>query len=76
MYPVFPIFFLIIALGAIFFYQRASHELTRVLMAVTATVCLIWGFAIAHWSIHLLCLALLLRFRSPSKIMQMVKIQK
>lgn len=61
--PVLPFVLLIVALGNLVLYQRATHELSRVLTACIAVTCLIWGFAIAHWSIHLLCLLLLLKFR-------------
>jgi len=63
MLPVFPLLLLSIAIGSILLYQRVSHELWRVLAAGTAIVCLIWGFAIAHWSIHLLSLVVLLKFK-------------
>jgi hypothetical protein len=74
--PMFPFILLIIALGSILIYQKTSHEVTRVLMAGSAIVCLIWGFAIAHWSIHLLSLILLLKLKSPSMILETVKINK
>ncbi|NJK99533.1 MAG: hypothetical protein HC910_02835 [Spirulinaceae cyanobacterium SM2_1_0] len=61
--PVFPLLLLILALGNLYLYQRADHELSRVLTAGIAVACLVWGFVIAHWSIHLLCLLLLLKFR-------------
>ncbi len=61
--PVFPLGLLILALLSLIVYQRATHELTRLLAAGIACVALIWGFAIAHWSIHLLSLLLLLKFR-------------
>ena len=63
MLPMLPISLLIIALGSIILYQKSSHELTRILAAVTAAVCLIWGFAVSHWVLHLLSLLLLLRFK-------------
>lgn len=63
MLPVLPISLLIVALGSVILYQKSSHELTRVLTAVTAAVCLIWGFAISHWLLHLLSLLLLFRFK-------------
>ena len=74
MFPMLAIVLLVVALGSIVLYQRASHELTRVLTAGSAIVCLIWGFAIAHWSIHLLCLILLLKFKSPAIILKAVQI--
>lgn len=66
MIPVLPLLLLVIALGNVFLYQRSSHDVYRVLTAAIIVVCLIWGFAIAHWSIHLLSLLLLFRFRQVS----------
>ncbi|WP_026079696.1 hypothetical protein [Spirulina subsalsa] len=63
MLPVFPLLLLFLALANIWIYQRSTNELTRVLTVATAAVCLIWGFAIAHWSIHLLSLLLLFKYR-------------
>ncbi|MEM9544120.1 MAG: hypothetical protein AAGA60_32125 [Cyanobacteria bacterium P01_E01_bin.42] len=60
----FPLLLLICALGNLFLYQRLTHDVYRVLTAAIAVVCLIWGFAIAHWSIHVLSLFLLLRFKN------------
>lgn len=62
--PLFPIVLLVVALINIFWYQRSAHELSKVLAAGAAIVCLVWGFAIAHWSIHLVGLLLLFKFRS------------
>jgi hypothetical protein len=47
------------ALGNIWLHRRITHDVYQVLTVVCAAVCLIWGFAIAHWSIHLFCLLLL-----------------
>jgi hypothetical protein len=76
MFPLFPLALLIIALGSIFAYQKSSNELTRMLAAGAAVVCLIWGFAIAHWSIHLLCLVLLLNLKVSQNLLQTVRIDK
>ncbi len=59
--PLLPLCLLIMALVSILFYQRTANDIYRALSAMTAIICLIWGFAIAHWSIHLLCLLLLYR---------------
>lgn len=59
--PLLPLCLLIMALISIWFYQRTANDIYRALSAITAVICLIWGFAIAHWSIHLLCLLLLYR---------------
>lgn len=62
MLPILPLLLLVVALGSIVLYQRTTNDIYQVLAAGTAIVCLIWGFAIAHWSIHLLSLILLFRF--------------
>lgn len=59
---------LAIAILSIYCYQSFDHEVAKVLAAATATVCLIWGFAIAHWGLHLLCLLILMRYRFPLKL--------
>ena len=64
--PVLPLGLLLIALAGIWYYQRTANDIYRVLSAIIAVVCLIWGFAIAHWSIHLLSLLLLYKFNSVS----------
>lgn len=83
MLALLPLLLLIVALGNVVLYQRASSELSRVLAVGTGAVCLIWGFAIAHWSIHLLCLLLLLQYKkllvlfpSNSVRVEPLKIQK
>ncbi|MBE9117640.1 hypothetical protein IQ249_17210 [Lusitaniella coriacea LEGE 07157] len=83
MLALLPLLLLIAALGSVIFYQRASNELSRVLAVGMGAVCLIWGFAIAHWSIHLLCLILLLQYKkllvlfSPNSVrVEPLKIQK
>ena len=72
----FSLCLLIIALGSILIYQRTSHELTRMLSCGCAIVFLIWGFAIAHWSIHLLCLLLLLNIKVSRNLLQTARINK
>lgn len=59
MLPAIPLSLLVVALGSIFWYRQTANDIYKVLAAVTAISCLLWGFAIAHWSIHLLCLILL-----------------
>ncbi|MBZ8178842.1 MAG: hypothetical protein SAL07_25185 [Oscillatoria sp. PMC 1051.18] len=58
--PMFPLL-LTIVVTSIIWYQKSSHELSRVLAAGAAIVCLIWGFAVAHWSFHLLSLVFLFK---------------
>jgi len=67
MLPIFPLVLLAIALLSGLWYQRARNDVYRVLAASIAAACCLWGFAIAHWSVHLLCLLLLvLRFNRLS----------
>ncbi|MDY7015468.1 MAG: hypothetical protein SVX43_18110 [Cyanobacteriota bacterium] len=63
---VLPLFLLTTAWYSILVYQRTSGELARVLAAGTAAVCLIWGFAIAHWSVQILGLLLLVQSKRLS----------
>ncbi|XLQ11323.1 MAG: hypothetical protein KPI85_07445 [cyanobacterium endosymbiont of Epithemia adnata isolate EadnSB Bon19] len=65
MLPVFPLLFFIISIGSILWYQRTDNDIFGVLAAASALTCLIWGLIIAHWSIHLVSLIMLLRFGSP-----------
>ncbi|MDR9405521.1 MAG: hypothetical protein RI580_19040 [Halothece sp. Uz-M2-17] len=64
--PILPLALLIVALVSIWNYQRTANDIYRVLSAMIAVVCLIWGFAIAHWSVHLLSLLLLYQFKTVS----------
>ncbi|OKH19762.1 hypothetical protein [[Limnothrix rosea] IAM M-220] len=52
-----------IAFVSIYLYQASEHEVTKVLAASMAAVCIIWGFAATHWGLHLLCLFVLVRYR-------------
>lgn len=63
--PMFPILLIVTALGSVFLYLRTSHEIYGVLAIGTAIVCLIWGLVVAHWSIHVVTLLLLFKFKSP-----------
>lgn len=76
MFPLAPLFLTILALISIFIYQKSSHEVTRMLTAGCTAIFLVWGFAIAHWSIHLLCLLLLFNFKVSQNLLQTVRINK
>ena len=65
MIPVFPLLFFVTSIGSVLCYQRTDNDIFWVLAAASAFTCLIWGLIIAHWSIHLVSLIVLLRFRSP-----------
>ncbi|WP_232214612.1 hypothetical protein [Rubidibacter lacunae] len=61
-----PIVLLILAFGSTLWYQRTANDIYRALAVSLTLPGLIWGFAIAHWSIHLFGLLLLLRFTRPT----------
>lgn len=43
-------------------YQRTNQDIYGVLAVSSSLVCLIWGFVVAHWLIHLLLLMVVLKF--------------
>lgn len=53
---------LLSAVGSIFLFLRASHEIPRVLAVGSAIFCLIWGVAMAPWPIQILVFMLILSF--------------
>lgn len=70
--PIFPILWSIIAAASIFWYQRTDNDIFWVLAVASAIVAFIWILTIAHWSVLLLGLLVLLTLRSP--IMRIVPI--
>lgn len=73
MLPIFPILLLITSLGSGLWYKKTDNDIFGALAVASATVCLIWGLVIAHWSIHLLGLLVLLKFKTP--ILEWVQIK-
>lgn len=73
MLSVFLVLLLLTALGSTVLYLRTGHDIFQVLAAGTALVCLIWGLVIAHWTIHLLSLVVLLKFKAP--VMRLARVQ-
>jgi hypothetical protein len=63
--PVFPILLLLTAAISIVLYHRTRQDIHLVLAFSSAIVCFLWGLMIAHWSIHLLSLLILVCFRTP-----------
>ena len=63
--PLFPLLLLVTSIGSALWYQRTGNDIYGVLAVASSLSCLIWGLVIAHWSIHLLSLIVLFRFRSP-----------
>ncbi|ACK64915.1 conserved hypothetical protein [Rippkaea orientalis PCC 8801] len=65
MLPIFPLLLLVTSIGSILWYQRTDNDIFGVLAVASALAGVIWGLVIAHWSIHLISLLVLLKFRSP-----------
>lgn len=42
------------ALGSIWIYTQTSNDIPFVLAGVIGLICLVWGFAFAHWSLQIL----------------------
>jgi hypothetical protein len=73
---LFPILWSIVAAVSIIWYQRTANDIFWVLAVASAVIGLIWVLVIAHWSIQLLGLLLLLKARSPIMRVVQVKINK
>lgn len=74
MIPLFMTLLLLTTIASIFIYQRTNQEIHLLLSLFTAIIFLIWGLAIAHWSIHILALLTLLCIRIPVFSPKTVKI--
>lgn len=74
MIPLFLTMLLLTTITSIFIYQRTNQEVHLVLALFTAIIFLIWGLAIAHWSIHILVLLALLYIRIPIFSAKTIKI--
>ena len=46
-------------------YQRTRQDIHLMLSVVAAVIFVIWGLAIAHWTIHILALLTLFCIRIP-----------
>lgn len=64
------------SIASIFIYRRTNQEIHLVLAIFTAIILLIWGFAVAHWSIHILALLTLFCIRIPIFTPKTVKISQ
>jgi len=59
MLPLF-LLLLILAFGSLLILLKASHEISRILAAGCAILCLIFGFGLAPWPVQFLIVFLLL----------------
>jgi hypothetical protein len=62
--PLFPLLLLFTAIWSVLWYQKTNNDIFGVLGVTSAVIGLIWGLVIAHWSINLIGLVILLFFRS------------
>jgi multisubunit Na+/H+ antiporter MnhG subunit len=56
---------LVTALTSIVIYLRTNNDIFGLLGIFISLICLIWGLAIAHWSVHVLALFALLFLSKP-----------
>ncbi|MGI0482129.1 hypothetical protein ACN4EE_15255 [Geminocystis sp. CENA526] len=75
MITLFMILLLLMSIISVIIYKRTNQEIHLVLTIFTAVILVIWGFAVAHWSIHLLALLTLLCIRIPVFAPKIVKIR-
>lgn len=64
------------SIASILIYRRTNQEIHLVLAIFTAIILTIWGFAVAHWSIHILALFVLLWVRIPIFTPKTIKISQ
>jgi hypothetical protein len=62
---MFLLLLLVTALASIVIYLRTDNDIFSLLGVFMSLTCLIWGLAIAHWSVHVLALFALLFFSKP-----------
>lgn len=67
-FPAFPLLMLATTLGSVILYLRTDNDIFGLLAVTMATACFIWGLVVAHWSIHLCFLVVLLLLRNPKII--------
>lgn len=63
---LFPFLLLTLAVVSVLICQKTNQELIRMLTATIAGVVLIWGLAIAHWSVQLSLFILILLIFQPN----------
>ncbi|NCQ85123.1 MAG: hypothetical protein GPJ00_11715 [Microcystis aeruginosa W13-18] len=64
--PLFPLLLLLLSFLSLLWHQKTDNDIFKALAVSSLIFAIIWGLILAHWSIHLLGLLLLLKFRSPA----------
>lgn len=72
--PLFMTLLFITTIISVLIYQRTNQDIHLILAIFTASIFIIWGLAIAHWSIHMFVLIALLSIRIPVFTPKTVKI--
>jgi hypothetical protein len=62
---IFPVLLIVIAVGSFIWYQQADNDIFRALAITSAIIGIVWVLVLAHWSIQLLSLLILLKLRFP-----------
>jgi Na+/proline symporter len=65
LFALFPFLLLITAIGSVLWYKKTDNDIFAALAVSVAVVCLIWVLLLAHWTINLFALVLLLKFQNP-----------
>lgn len=71
---VFMTLLFVTTIVSVLIYQRTNQDIHLILAIFTASIFIIWGLAIAHWTIHILALVALLCVRIPIFTPKTVKI--
>ncbi len=61
----FLLLLLLLSITSGLWYKHTDNDIFAVLAVACIAACLFWGLVLAHWSINLLGLLVLLRFKSP-----------
>jgi Flp pilus assembly protein protease CpaA len=63
--PLFPLLLILLAIGSLVWYRKTANDIYQALAVSSTIFAIIWGLTLAHWSIHLLSLMILLRCTTP-----------
>ncbi|TRU84939.1 MAG: hypothetical protein EWV76_01580 [Microcystis novacekii Mn_MB_F_20050700_S1] len=64
--PLFPLLLLLLSFLSLLWHQKTDNDIFKALAVSSLIFAIIWGLVLVHWSIHLLGLLLLLKFRTPA----------
>jgi hypothetical protein len=62
--PIFPLLLILLAAASWFWYRQSQNDIFWALGMLSAVIGLAWGVVILHWSVQLVGLILLLKYRN------------